>query len=49
VIALTELYQETGQIPYVFVTLILFSTLIISSLALSLGIIIGYWRANKNG
>ena len=49
VIALTEVYRETGQIPYIFVTLILFSTLIISSLAQSLGILIGYWRANRNG
>jgi uncharacterized membrane protein len=49
VIALTEVYQEIGQIPYIFVTLILFSTLIISSLAQSLGILIGYWRADRNG
>lgn len=47
-IALAEVYRDTGQIPYIFITLILFSTIIISSLAQSLGIIIGYWRMNRD-
>ena len=44
VIVLTELYRDTGQIPVVFLTLIFISTLIVSTLAQSLGILIGYWR-----
>ncbi|MFC1909644.1 hypothetical protein ACFLXD_07405 [Chloroflexota bacterium] len=45
VIVLTELYWDKGQVPVVFLTLIFISTLIVSTLALSLGILIGYWRA----
>jgi hypothetical protein len=44
VITLTEIYQETRQVPVVFLTLIMISTLIISVLAQSLGILVGYWR-----
>jgi len=44
VIVLTELYWDQGQIPVIFLTLIFISTLIVSTLALSLGILIGYWR-----
>ncbi len=48
-IALTEIYREESQVPVVFLTLIMISTLIISILAQSLGILIGYWRMNRNG
>jgi hypothetical protein len=48
-ITLTEIYQETRQVPVVFLTLIFMSILIISILAQSLGILIGYWRMNRNG
>jgi len=48
VIVLTEVYREACQVPVVFLTLIFISTLIISILAQSLGILIGYWRANRN-
>jgi hypothetical protein len=48
-IALTEIYQEQRQVPVVFLTLIFISTLIISILAQSLGILLGYWRMNRNG
>jgi len=48
-IALTEIYQEQHQVPVVFLTLIFISTLIISILAQSLGILLGYWRMNHNG
>ncbi len=48
-IALTEIYQEPRQVPVVFLTLIMISTLIISVLAQSLGILLGYWRMNRNG
>ncbi len=45
VIVLTEVYHEQGQVPVIFLTLILLSTLIISTLALSLGIVLGYRQA----
>jgi hypothetical protein len=48
-ITLTEVYRETRQIPAVFLTLIFVSTLIISILAQSLGILLGYWRMDRNG
>jgi uncharacterized membrane protein len=48
-ITLTEVYQEQHQIPLVFLTLIFISTLIISILAQSSGILLGYWRMNRNG
>jgi len=48
-IALTEVYWESGQIPVVFPTLMLISILIVSTLAQSIGILIGYWRANRYG
>jgi len=48
VIVLTELYWDKGQVPVVFLTLIMISTLIISTLAQSLGILIGYWRMGRN-
>jgi len=43
-IVLTEVYQDQGQIPIAFLNLIFFATLIISTLAQSLGIMLGYWR-----
>jgi uncharacterized membrane protein len=49
VIALTEVYRDTGQIPVIFVTMIFISILIISTLAQSAGILIGYWIMNRNG
>jgi len=48
-IALTEVYWDQGQIPVVFPTLILISILIVSTLAQSIGILIGYWRADRYG
>ena len=48
-IALTEIYRDQGQVPIVFLTLIIISTLIISTLAQSIGILIGYWRGAGNG
>lgn len=48
-ITLTEVYRDQGQIPIAFLNLIFFSTLIISSLAQSLGILLGYWRMNRDG
>jgi len=48
-ITLTEIYHDRGQLPVVFLNLIFISTLIISTLAQSLGILIGYWRMNPDG
>ena len=48
-IVLTEIYREKGQVPVTFLNLIFISILIIGTLAQSLGILIGYWRMNRNG
>lgn len=48
-IALTEIYRNQGQMPVAFLNLIFMSTLIISTLAQSLGILLGYWRMNRDG
>ena len=48
-IALTEIYWEQGQVPVIFLYLIFMSILIISTLAQSVGILIGYWRMEKRG
>ena len=48
-IILNDLYWDQGQLPVVYLTLIFISTLVISTLAESLGILIGYWRMNRNG
>ena len=44
-IALTEVYSDTGQIPSVFMYVIFMSVLIVSTLSQCLGILIGYWRS----
>ncbi len=49
VIALNEVYQDTGLIPAVYLYVIFMSILIVSTLAQCLGIAIGYWRANRYG
>jgi hypothetical protein len=48
-IALTEVYHDERQVPVAFLTLIFVSALVISPLAQSLGILVGYWRINRNG
>jgi hypothetical protein len=49
VIALSEVYHNTHLIPSAYLYVIFISVLTVSTLAYSLGIIIGYWRANRNG
>ena len=49
VIVLTEIYREQRQVPVVFLSLMFMSILIISVLSQSLGILVGYWRLNRNG
>lgn len=48
VIGLTESYWDQG-IPPIFMYIVFMSTLIVSSVAQSVGILIGYWRMNRNG
>ncbi len=48
-IALTEAYGDDGAIPIAFPYIILFSCLIVSSLARSIGILLGYWRMEVDG
>jgi len=48
-IILNEVYWDQAQLPVVYLTLIFISALVISALAESLGILIGYWRMNRNG
>ena len=47
-VGLSEGYHSEGQIPVVFLYLIFISTLVVSSVAQSAGILIGYWRMNRN-
>jgi hypothetical protein len=48
VIALNEAYQKTDLIPAVFLYVIFMSVLMVSTIAQCLGIIIGYWRMDRN-
>jgi hypothetical protein len=48
-ITLNEIYQETGQIPAVFLYVIFMSVLVVSTVAQSAGILIGYWRMDRYG
>ena len=47
-IVLTEIYWEQG-IPPIFMYIIFMFTLIVSAVAQSIGILIGYWRMGRNG
>ena len=49
VVGLSEAYRFEGQIPIIFLYLIFIYTLVVSSVAQSAGILIGYWRMNRNG
>jgi hypothetical protein len=48
VITLNEVYRSTHLIPSVFLFVIFMSVLIVSTIAQCLGILIGYWRMNRN-
>jgi hypothetical protein len=48
-ITLTEIYHDERQVPVAFLTLIFVSALIISPLAQSLGILLGYRRMESHG
>ena len=49
VIFLSETYHDQRLVPVTFLYIIFISILIVSTLAQSLGILIGYWRMNRNG
>ena len=44
-IILTEAYWEAGQVPVAFLTLIFWSCLLVSTMALPVGVLIGYRRS----
>jgi hypothetical protein len=48
VITLNEVYRSTHLIPSVFLFVVFMSVLIVSTIAQCLGILIGYWRMNRN-
>lgn len=47
-ITLSEIYREVGQVPVVFLFLIFMSSLIVSMIAQSVGILVGYRRMESN-
>jgi hypothetical protein len=49
VIVLNEVYRETNLIPAVYLYVMFMSVLIVSTLAQSIGILIGYWTMDRNG
>jgi len=48
-VALTETYQEEGQIPIVFPYLIFYSAIVVNIVFASAGTLIAYWRARHHG
>lgn len=49
IIGLSESYHAQGQIPVIFLYVMFIFTLVVSMVAQSAGILIGYWRMNRNG
>ena len=49
VIVLTEVFGDQGQVPIIYLLLMMISALIISTIAQSLGILIGYWKGVNHG
>ena len=47
-IGLTEAYWDQRAVPIMYMYIIFFSSLVISTLAQSLGILVGYWRMDRN-
>lgn len=48
-VILSEAYHTQGLVPVTFLYIMFISILIVSTLAQSLGILIGYWRMDRNG
>lgn len=49
IVVLSEVYRSEGQLPIVFLYIIFIFILAVGSIAQSAGILIGYWRMNRNG
>jgi len=49
IIALTEAYYAKGGVPVIFLYLMFIFTLVVSTVAQTAGILIGYWRMNRHG
>jgi hypothetical protein len=49
VIGLSEVYYHERHVPIMFLYIIFFSVLVMSTVSQSLGILIGYWRMGRNG
>jgi len=48
-IGLTERYHATGLVPSVYLFVLFLSVLVVSTIAQSAGILLGYWRMDRNG
>ncbi len=48
-VILSEVYHTQGSTPITILYIMFISILIVSTLAQSLGILIGYWRMDRNG
>jgi hypothetical protein len=49
IIGLSEHFHQQGQVPVVFLYIMFIFTLLVSTIAQSAGILIGYWRMGRNG
>ena len=49
IIGLSESYHAQGQIPVIFLYIMFIFTLVVSSVAQSIGILVGYWMMARNG
>jgi hypothetical protein len=49
IIALAEAYYAKGGVPVIFLYLMFIFTLVVSTVAQTAGILIGYWRMNRHG
>jgi hypothetical protein len=47
-IGLTERYHATGLVPSVYLYVVFLSVLLVSTIAQSAGILLGYWRMDRN-
>jgi hypothetical protein len=48
IVALSEAYRDEGQVPVIFLYLVFIFTLAASSIAQSVGVLIGYWSLNRH-
>jgi hypothetical protein len=48
IIGLSERFHDAGQVPIIYLFLMFIFTLLVSAIAQSVGILIGYWRLGYN-